>query len=166
MKLRNLIIYLVIFVVVGLVLLPVRGPVGGPEAELAETQQRLYNLDLDRIKELKYQAYGQDFDVTRKQMDEWLLTKPIQTPADRWEVEGLLRRVLSLEKGQVFSEPATDLAQFGLDQPQVSLTMMANGHSLAPTLHLGSSNPTGDLMYARLESPRRSSPWPVPSDVN
>jgi hypothetical protein len=150
MKLRNLLIYLIIFVVIGLFYYLYEVRLAEKEAELTEHQGLVYDLELDRVTALKYRADDTDFQMVRKQADEWLLAKPIETPADRWEVEGLIRRVLSLEKDKVLEGPVADLAEFGLDKPQVSLTLMAGDRSLAPTLFLGNPSPTGDLIYARL----------------
>ena len=150
MKLRNLIIYLMIFVIVGLFYYLYEVRLVQQEAKLTETQGLVFDLDVDRIKELKYRANDTDFHITREQLDEWALSEPIRTPADRWAVEALIRRALSLEKNRVFSEPVENVAEFGLDRPEVSLTLMADGRPLAPTLFLGGQNPTGDLVYARL----------------
>jgi hypothetical protein len=56
---------------------------------------------------------------------------------------------LNAEKEQVF-ENVTDMAQYGLDQPQLEVTFMDGDHPLAPTLYIGDTEPAGYMSYARL----------------
>jgi len=150
MRPRQLLIYLVIFLAVGLFYYFFEIRPDKKEAQLKEARTKIYNLSADRITAIKYRNGGKEFRLVRSAPDEWRLVEPIQTPADRWEVEGMLDAVLKGEKDRVFDEPVENLAEFGLDRPEIALTLMSGSEILAPTLALGHKNPMGFLYYARL----------------
>ncbi|MGH9895847.1 MAG: DUF4340 domain-containing protein, partial [bacterium] len=83
----------------------------------------------------------------------WRITDPIQTQADRKEVEGLLRALIVGKVSRVVTEEAPSLAPFGLDPPSVSLTVTAGER--AETLSLGDTGPISSTLYALRESDRR-----------
>jgi len=154
MKPRQLLIYLVIFLAVGLFYYFFEIRLEKKEAQLKEAQTKIYNLPADRVTAVKYRNGAEEFRLVRSAPDEWRLTEPIRTPADRWEVERMLDAVLNGEKDRVFTEPVDNLAEFGLDRPQIALTLMSGSEILAPTLAVGHENPLGFLYYARLGDSR------------
>jgi|GEM_PF-1665923 len=154
MKPRQLLIYLVIFLAVGLFYYFFEIRLEKKEAQLKEAQTKIYNLSPDRVTAIKWRNGGEQFRLVRPAPDEWRLVEPIQTPADRWVVEGMLDAVLKGEKDRVFDEPVENMAEFGLDRPEIALTLMSGSEILAPTLALGHKNPMGFLYYARLGDSR------------
>ena len=65
-------------------------------------------------------------------------------------MKALYGGLLDAEKEQVF-ENVSDMAQYGLDQPQLEVTFMDGDRPLAPTLYIGTTEPAGyNVILARL----------------
>ncbi|MEW5723688.1 MAG: DUF4340 domain-containing protein [Thermodesulfobacteriota bacterium] len=151
MKLKNLVVYLLIFIVLGVFYYVYEVRIGGLEKEAQEAELKIYPaVRLAQVDEVKLTARGQTVRLVRTEPDRWRLVEPIETPADRWEIEGLVRQVLDGEKDREFEKPVGNLAEFGLDRPEISLSLYGGGRLLGPSLHLGALNPLGFLSYALL----------------
>jgi len=83
-----------------------------------------------------------------KKGDAWTITEPLQTDADKDNVEGLLN---SLEFAKIERRlgAAGDRKQYGLDPPKASLTI-ETGPGTSPTLQVGDTSPIGGSCYAVL----------------
>ncbi len=53
---------------------------------------------------------------------DWVLKAPDEVPADENEVSSLISEITAAKATEVASETASDLAQFGLDKPAISVT--------------------------------------------
>jgi hypothetical protein len=85
--------------------------------------------------------------LARDEKGDWAFTRPIQTRAGRWSVDGLLGTLEGLRMESVAAEQAKDLKAFGLDKPArvVTLGVTEGG---TKTLQIGSS-PGEKKYYAR-----------------
>jgi hypothetical protein len=83
--------------------------------------------------------------------DGWQITDPITAAGDETVIGGIIGALLQAETERVISETGGDLAQYGLDPPQVTLELTIQD---APPqiLHLGRRNPAGSQVYVRKES--------------
>lgn len=104
--------------------LTVRGAAGGPEIVLVPDDKR-----------------------------KWKITAPIQTDADTREVNALLRTLLLGTVTRVVEEKAVPLAPFGLEQPPVTLTIIAGDRR--ETLSLGDIGPLSSTLYAMRASDKQ-----------
>lgn len=77
---------------------------------------------------------------------EWALARPVQARADYGTIEGLVSRLQSAQMKSIVASAATNLKQYGLDKPDVSVTV-ASGSSRAG-LALGKPAADGNI-YAR-----------------
>lgn len=87
-----------------------------------------------------------------KDDDTWELTAPIRTAADNGEVASLISFALDAEIQRNFGDPeeaGADMAEFGLDEP--ALTVALSAGDAAPVLTLGGETPEGDRLYALIE---------------
>lgn len=76
----------------------------------------------------------------------WKITAPIPTDADTREVNALLRTLLLGTVTRVVEEQAVPLAPFGLEQPSVTLTIIAGDRR--ESLALGDIGPISSTLYA------------------
>jgi hypothetical protein len=83
----------------------------------------------------------------------WKITAPIQTDADTREVNDLLRALLLGTVTRVVEERAASLAPFGLEQPAVTMTLVAGDRR--ETLSLGDIGPISSTLYAMRASDRQ-----------
>jgi len=76
---------------------------------------------------------------------EWALTKPYKARADFAGAEAVLTSLSSLQMQKIVENDAKDLAKYGLDKPDATITI--NGGSTRASLALGKKE--GDSVYAR-----------------
>jgi hypothetical protein len=148
-KPRSLIIYFLVFIILGLFFYVYDVRFAKKEAEFEKSEKKIFNLDFNKINGLVYKNKDQEIQLVREKPEEWKITQPVETPADRWAVESVVRGLLDAEKEQVF-ENVKDMGQYGLDQPQLKVTFMDKGRPIGPTLYVGDTEPAGYLSYARL----------------
>lgn len=83
----------------------------------------------------------------------WNLVQPVQTPADAARVEGWLDQLGSLTADRVI-DSATDLGQYGLTQPKLTVEVTLPAGKSA-TLRLGDKTPDGSEYYAQVPNDSR-----------
>ncbi len=83
----------------------------------------------------------------KKSGDDWRLTKPLDAAADNMVVKNLVDAIAQAEVKKTFDD-ATDLAQYGLDQPFVKVTVKLKDKEL-PAVLVGKSTPVGFSAYAK-----------------
>jgi hypothetical protein len=92
----------------------------------------------DAVKTMEVTGPEGDYALTKDDKGEWTVTRPVQSKAGRWAVEGLLGTLESLKMESVAAEQAKDLKPFGLDKPARKVTLgLADGGK--KTLEIGSS---------------------------
>ena len=77
---------------------------------------------------------------------EWTMTAPWQARGDYGTVEGLLGRLNTAQMRSIETEEASDLSAFGLDRPEMTITIAAG--SAQTILSIGEESPAGTF-YAR-----------------
>ena len=150
MKSRQIIIYLIVFMALGLFYYLYDVRLSEKRQLLQEAANRIFDLEFEKVQNIKLISNGTTFLIVRDTPNQWRLTQPIETTADRWEVEGMIRQVINGKKDRAFKVSPDQLADYGLDQPSLELTLADGPQNLAPPLTIGDQNPTGLLYYARL----------------
>jgi Domain of unknown function (DUF4340) len=71
-----------------------------------------------------------------KSGDEWKLVKPLETPADYTSVEGLIGQLQSAQMMSLKEKPedVKDLKTYGLDKPEVTVTLGSGGSNVVMQL--------------------------------
>ena len=80
-------------------------------------------------------AAYQDLKLVKDTTDNWQLTKPFQADADSEKVSQMLDDILNKRVKQTLE--VTELAQYGLDTPSVTLSLWTKGDSPAATFLIG-----------------------------
>jgi hypothetical protein len=84
--------------------------------------------------------------VALKKADEaWQLEQPLSTAADASTVRGLLTTLRSLRATDFVAEQASDLAQYGLDQPRLTITLYGEKEDDQKQVQLGNENEKKDV---------------------
>lgn len=112
-----------------------------------EKSARLFDFDPAQVTGLTVTAKGEQTTLVRQGSD-WVLTRPVEAPADPEAVAAVLQRVQALRsKGEV--EPAaTELARYGLAPPAVRLELDLGGKAVG--VSLGAENTFSGTQYAQL----------------
>jgi hypothetical protein len=77
----------------------------------------------------------------------WMLTEPISVPADEFAADGLADALASLKADKFVAADAHDLAQYGLDKPQLVVEVQAKGGAQYG-VRVGKGVPGGTGLYA------------------
>lgn len=119
----------------------------------AETRAKVFTVEADKIDEITVKAESGERTTIRKSGAEWQIVEPAAARADAAEVSGITSGLARLEEERLVEENATNLAEFGLDQPRIEVAFKANGQD--HRLLIGSKTPTGADLYAKsAASPR------------
>lgn len=84
----------------------------------------LLHVKRDDVRTLEVTGPEGSYALARTDAGEWAFTKPLQTRAGRWAVDGLLGNLENLRMEQVAEEPASDLARFGLGRPSRTVLLV------------------------------------------
>jgi hypothetical protein len=104
-------------------------------------------LKFDRDKVDTFEAATKDGTVRlAKSGAEWKLVKPLEAPADLGIVESLISQIQSSQMLAILEPDAGNLAKYGLDRPEVTVTLAAG--SARAALLVGAGSPDG-AAYAR-----------------
>jgi hypothetical protein len=79
----------------------------------------------------------------------WQITDPSELNADQSTVAGAVSTLSSLNSERLVDEKASDLKQFGLDQPTVEVDITEKDNK-GQKLLIGDDTPTGNAVYAML----------------
>ena len=118
-------------------------------------KEKVFVFDKKKAREVSLQpAEGEAVRVTR-QGEAWTLLMPAAVPADGPEMETLLTSLEGLESDEVVVENPTDLAQFGLAPPRMTVAVTLEGTAEPLKLELGERTPDSRGLYARVPAKPR-----------
>ena len=119
-----------------------------PSDKAAENEKppihQVYGVPRDAVQRVEIafaDAAYQDLKLVKDTTDNWQLTKPFQADADSEKVNQMLddilnKRVKQTLVGARFSRPS-ELAQYGLDAPSITVSLWTNGEAPAATFLIG-----------------------------
>ena len=88
--------------------------------------------------------------LLRKVGEAWQLISPVQAPADKEAVDGILEQLKSVKREEVVEDKATDLRKFGLDDPSGAITFKPLSGK-AQVLFFGADNFDGSKAYGMVD---------------
>ncbi len=122
----------------------------GSGSGLTRREKVFTGLDKLKVKSLTLKKRNGDVVHAEKNADLWSLTAPQQVAADAGEIGMLLDALQNLETEEVVNENATDLGPFGLTEPKVSVSVVAEGAAKPFEFDLGDTVPAGSSIFARV----------------
>jgi len=118
-----------------------------------ESLGKVFTVEADKINELRVTFKGESA-LLRKDSAGWKLFEPAQIDADPPEAIGVTTGLSNLEIVRVVDDNATNLDQFGLATPNISIEFKAEGGG-SGTLKLGNKNATQGEIYALKNDEKR-----------
>jgi uncharacterized protein DUF4340 len=116
----------------------------------------LLHVKRDDVRSLEIAGPDGGYALARSEAGEWAFTKPLQTRAGRWAVDGLLGTIEGLRMESVAGESVSDakeVARYGFAKPTRTVTLVTKDGA-SRTLELGAPAP---------DSNPQPSPTPSPS---
>ena len=127
-------------------------PAGGVDSSSA-TKEKVFTVEADKINELRISYQGES-SLLKKAESGWTMLEPTQIEADPPEAIGVATALTNVEIVRVVDENATDLEQFGLANPSITVAFEADGGA-SGTLKLGNKNATQGEIYALKNDEKR-----------
>ena len=106
------------------------------------------------LEEFTYTQKDYSFHLKRTGPDSWGLTQPVQAKGDTLAFLDYLAELQILKITRVVDESASDLANYGLKNPFLKVTLKFKDKS-KKTLLIGDNSPMGHNLYAMLEGESR-----------
>ena len=110
-----------------------------------EAALRLFQVEKAKITSLQLNE-GEGKPITLEKEGQWQIIEPINSPADEFAVESLLTSLESLKMEREVESEAQDLQPYGLDNPRLHLSFLADG--TRHHLRVGAKAVVADQYYA------------------
>jgi hypothetical protein len=141
MSIRNTFIVLILLILVG-------GYAFYSSRQPAEEKTRLFNIKSDDISAITLK-YSDHEIALAKEGGKWMLTQPLHAEADETVVKTIARAVADCEVKKTLESGSSDLAPFGLDKPQVTVTVTTTDKGAMPGIEVGRTTPVGFSAYIK-----------------
>ena len=93
--------------------------------------------------------------IYQKEDGVWWMTAPLNIRGDEAATDDIVHSIISVVETDPIEDNPADMVQFGLDNPQIVISIQLEGTEEVITLLLGNNNPTAITLYAKMEkSPR------------
>lgn len=147
---RTTLVLIGILVALGAFLYFIDLPRQEEDLQTQHSRTTLLTFDDRRITHLTVQTPTGRTTLSLNPDQEWVITHPIPTDADKRQVQGLLRAITLGRVTRVIEEHPPKLEPFGLESPFVTLSVTAGPHE--ETLRLGDIGPIRNTLYAFRQS--------------
>ena len=107
-------------------------------------------FELTDVKRLRIVQAGKPLVVDRSGDTDWKVAEPSRGPAKEPKVSNALLTLKSLRWKDIVSPKGDDAARYGLDRPELELTLSKGGDAEVGTLLVGKHE--GDVSYVRLKT--------------
>ena len=141
MQFRNTLIVLILLALVGGYIYFFQA--GKPEEETV----KLFKIDPGDITRINLKYPDREIEVARSG-DKWKVVKPIQADADSSAITTLTHEIADCEVKRTVDEHPTDLAQFGLAKPAVTVVASTKDKTW-PGVEVGKNSPIGYSVYIK-----------------
>jgi hypothetical protein len=121
-------------------------PAAGSSVDGEPAREKFFTVETDKINEVKLTYKGQTT-LLRKSDAGWKIVEPAQIDADPPEAISLAQAISNLESVRPVVDNPSDLKQFGLAEPPITVEFKADG-GVSGSFKLGSKNPTQSEIYA------------------
>jgi len=118
------------------------------EPDQESQYEQIFDFEEPQIERITvHRADEEDISLERAGEDSWRLLEPLEVDADGPAATALANAAASLERERVIAEGTFNLADFGLDAPQLELEVSLKDATEPTTLLIGEQTPTGNNIY-------------------
>jgi hypothetical protein len=131
---------------------------GGAEKKLADERKKqaewrsiqLFPYQPDEFKKVTLFKDGTTI-VYEKEDGGWWMKEPLTIKGSEGAINDIILSIINVVETDPVGDNPTDLAQFGLDAPPLSISVVLEGNAQPKTLLIGVDNPTSITLYAKWE---------------
>ncbi len=122
--------------------LETRGKKSGDDAK------RVFVADEKEVEQISIRRKEESI-LVKRDGGEWRLVEPVLAKTNGTEISSLLNTILNARQERGIDDQPKNLAEYGLEQPAILLTVTLQGGKRLPELLLGDKNPNGFSAYAK-----------------
>lgn len=148
MRLRNTLLLAVIFLLLGAYVYFYELKKGKEEEG-----ERLLSFNEDEVESIILSYPQQEIQLKKGPSKKWKITQPLQVAADESTISGILATLNTSKVNRTIEENPSprDLKAFGLDKPQVKVSITLQMEESLPTILVGGKTPVGNSAYVKRE---------------
>lgn len=148
MKLRNVLIYLMVFAALASYVYFVEIKHKGEQQVQEEKAAKLVQLEKDKLVSMTLKTPDHTIEL-QKPGQSWVLISPIKTAADQIAVGSLIHSALDAKAEKVILEKDAKWDEYGLDKPAFTITLATNDKKAE--IFFGATNPSKSSYYAKVD---------------
>ncbi len=122
----------------------------GAEPEETEKQEKLLAVESSHVKSISVSSHDGEVLTCRREGGQWAIVEPKKVAADQSAVDSLVSALTDANIDQAVEPPPKNLADFGLDQPALTVEISTDTKPEKVTVSLGDDTPTGGGVYAQM----------------
>ncbi len=122
-------------------------PASEQAIQVKQEQEKLIPFDDRVLTQVSLKTAREHLAFGRDKRGRWLITTPLTAPADSRELRKVLRALTLAKIERVVQENATDLAQYGLSPPRMTVSLSDDKQTIS--LDLGNPGPFSSSLYVR-----------------
>ena len=126
-----------------------RKPTDENATKSADTSPAILKLDQNSITRIEIKKKDAMPVAVAKHSGNWEIAEPKRFAADQGAVTSAVSSLASLNSERLVDDHATDLKQYGLEQPSLEIDVTENDNK-SQKLLVGDETPTGSAVYAKL----------------
>ncbi|MCU0241698.1 MAG: DUF4340 domain-containing protein [Vicinamibacteria bacterium] len=120
-----------------------------------KTKEKVFTFDSAKVKEITLKSLeGEPIQLVRDGAA-WRLVAPLAAPADTLQVDAVISGLTGLEILQVVADQVSDLSEYGLGLPKVTVAVTIEGAKEPIKLQIGDEAPIQGQSYAKLPAAPR-----------
>ena len=93
--------------------------------------------------------------IYQKEDGIWWMREPLNIRGDEAATDDIVLSIINVVETDPVADNPADMVQFGLDNPQIAISIQLEGAEEMKTLLLGNNNPTAITLYAKMEKSSR-----------
>lgn len=117
------------------------------QAELEEQEKQLSTLEEDDVARIELVNQDGEF-AAEKNGDNWTIVKPFEAAGDETLWGNIARNFATSERQRVISENTEDLSPFGLDEPEIKVSLADESGETRSGLWIGAESPVAGRYFA------------------
>jgi hypothetical protein len=116
-------------------------------------RQKLLPFDESQISEITVKSETETVELKHGTGQNWRITRPLETEADKRQVQALLRALATGHVMRVVEENGSALSTFGLDRPSTEISLSAARQT--ESLAIGDAGPLSSTLYVLRASDKK-----------
>ncbi len=149
MSVKKTLIFLIILLLLGGYYYIFEVRIAEKKQATEEAEKKLFQIKADEIQEIIVKRADQEITL-KKQDDGWKMIQPVTALADDENVKSLITGFADAERDQMITEKSSEDQEFGLDEPDLVVTVKTQEAGPNFQFSIGDKIPTASGYYARV----------------